>query len=84
VIKKGNPQFSHKFRLPTTHDIVDNKLAIGAILFGLGLGLTGMTPATGTINAPVRINALYFFLSMLGGHILHRGYSMKFGKTRGD
>ncbi|WP_313393095.1 YeeE/YedE family protein [Sphingobium yanoikuyae] len=60
------------FCVPETTRL-DARLAIGALLFGVGWGLTGICPGPAVANlglAPVAV--LPFLIAMAGGMLLHR------------
>lgn len=60
------------FNLPETRK-VDGKLALGAVLFGMGWGVGGLCPGpaiVGLVVAPA--SAGIFVLAMLAGMALHR------------
>lgn len=60
------------FRVPQTRRL-DAPLAIGALLFGIGWGLTGICPGPAIANlglAPLAV--LPFLLAMAGGMLLHK------------
>lgn len=69
------PAADAEFSLPGTSKI-DSKLAIGAVLFGIGWGIGGLCP--GPALADLAINplpALAFVGAMLAGMIVHRATS---------
>ena len=66
------PIADQQFNLPETRGI-DGKLALGAILFGIGWGIGGLCPGPALASlalAPVAVAP--FVLAMLGGMALHR------------
>jgi len=66
------PIADQRFNLPETRGI-DGKLALGAILFGIGWGIGGLCPGPALASlalAPVAVAP--FVLAMLGGMALHR------------
>jgi uncharacterized protein len=66
------PYADESFDLPGTAQI-DYKLAVGAILFGIGWGIAGLCP--GPALADLAINpgpALVFVAAMFGGIAVHR------------
>ena len=66
------PILSANFALPTRRDF-DRPLVVGAVLFGMGWGITGLCP--GPAIAGIVINPLpasIFVLAMLTGMLLHR------------
>lgn len=68
----ARPFADTSFKLPETRGI-DGKLALGAILFGIGWGLGGLCPGpaiAGLALAPAAVAP--FILAMLGGMAIHR------------
>ena len=66
------PLLSTHFTLPTRRDF-DWQLITGAVLFGLGWGMTGLCPGpaiAGMVISP--LPAGIFVLAMLAGILLHR------------
>ena len=60
------------FSLPGT-SLIDRKLAIGAILFGAGWGISGLCPGPGLANLAINpLPALAFVAALLAGMIAHR------------
>ena len=64
---RGRPLFSSSFFVPANR-IIDSRLIVGAILFGVGWGLSGLCPgpaivATSTFNQDIII----FVVAMIGG-----------------
>jgi len=63
---KGRPLYTSDFSVPRrTH--FDGKIAMGAVLFGLGMGLSGLTPGLAMINFFVLENVVFFILAMAIG-----------------
>ena len=71
ILKNSQPLFEPNFFLPTL-DVIDSKLIIGAILFGLGWGIAGFCPGP-AMAALVSLNptVLLFVVAMLVGMGLH-------------
>ena len=71
VRKRAKPLLAEGFHLPTRGD-VDLRLALGAVLFGVGWGLSGYCPgpAVTSLAAPSP-GLLLFFSSLLLGMVLH-------------
>lgn len=67
VKHRDKPFCSSKFSLPSTTQ-VDTKLILGAILFGLGWGLSGLCPGPAIASLAYATKELiYFFVAMLVG-----------------
>ena len=66
------PLLSANFALPTRSDF-DCQLAVGAVLFGLGWGITGLCPGPAIAGIAISpLPASIFVLAMLSGMLLHR------------
>jgi uncharacterized membrane protein YedE/YeeE len=70
ILKRPAPRFASQFQVPTIRSI-DQRLAIGAMLFGVGWGLSGYCPG------PAIVSLLYgyqttiiFCLAMIPGMLL--------------
>ena len=70
ILKRPAPRFTSQFHVPTIRSI-DQRLAIGAMLFGVGWGLSGYCPG------PAIVSLLYgyqttiiFCLAMITGMLL--------------
>jgi uncharacterized membrane protein YedE/YeeE len=77
VLSRSKPVFDASFQLPT-NTAIDLKLAMGAILFGLGGGLVGLCPgpalAAITIGgSPLLIFVGAMLLGFAGHALLQRG-----------
>ncbi|WP_109354695.1 DUF6691 family protein [Sphingorhabdus sp. EL138] len=60
------------FSLPGTQKL-DRKLAIGAVLFGAGWGISGLCPGPGLADLAINpLPALVFVAAMLAGMLAHR------------
>ena len=60
------------FAVPDTSHI-DRKLTIGAVLFGVGWGISGLCPGPGLADLAINpLPALAFVVALLGGMIAHR------------
>ena len=82
VIRRPKPLFSCKFHIPTLR-VVDKPLALGAVLFGVGWGISGYCPGPAlTSLVTLGREPLVFFVSMIAG--MH-SYTLlqKRTKTRG-
>jgi len=74
VLRRPKPIADLKFQIPQKKEI-DTKLAIGAVLFGIGWGLVGLCP--GPAIAALTIGgtpALIFLAAMIGGMVLFEAY----------
>jgi uncharacterized membrane protein YedE/YeeE len=61
-----------QFDLPETVTL-DSKLALGAVLFGAGWGLSGLCPGPAVANVAIApLQVMPFILAMFGGMSLHR------------
>ena len=68
--RKAVPLFSDHFSEPTGY-VVDFKLVLGAIYFGLGWGLYGLCPGPAISSISYgRLDSLLFLVMMLGGMTL--------------
>ena len=68
----GKPLLAGQFDLPTS-TLWDTKLALGAVLFGVGWGIAGLCPGPAIAAlalAPASVG--WFVLAMLAGMLLHR------------
>lgn len=66
------PLLSTNFALPTRRDF-DWQLMTGAVLFGLGWGITGLCPGPAIAGIAISpLPASIFVLAMLSGMLLHR------------
>ena len=68
ILKKcTRPRYKEKFDLPT-NTTVDNKLIVGASIFGLGWGLSGICPGPAVLTCYLYCpQILAFFISLCGG-----------------
>ena len=58
---------------------IDQKLIFGAVLFGVGWGITGICPAPSlTLIGLGHFQAVYFIVAMLIGVILHDHFFVKY------
>lgn len=64
VLKRSEPLFDEKFRLPTRKD-VDAPLLIGAALFGAGWGLAGLCPGPALASASFAGMNAYIFVGTM-------------------
>ena len=62
ILKKDKPVYQPKFDLPTNSNI-DVKLVIGAMIFGLGWGLSGLCPGPAMVDL---FNLSYIWIFIMG------------------
>jgi len=80
--RKSKPIFAKNFVVPSNKDI-DNKLIIGAVMFGAGWGLAGLCPgpaisAISFLNTSVYLFVLFMFLGFyLGNFIINKNEANK-------
>lgn len=74
VLKRPHPIFGSKFYLPTRRDI-DVRLLAGAVLFGIGWGISGLCPGPAiTALASGLLPVLGFVVAMTAGALLHKWF----------
>ena len=72
IKKRPSPLLDTKFHLPTRRDL-DAKLLLGAAIFGLGWGWTGICPGPGIVaSVSGNINIIIFVASMLLGMVIFK------------
>lgn len=73
VMRKSQPLLAERFQVPTNRQI-DRRLLLGASLFGLGWGLSGLCPAPALVNIATGLSdVLIFVVAMLAGMwLFHR------------
>jgi len=64
VNKKTQPVFSKQFFIPE-HKLIDKNLVIGAALFGVGWGLTGICPGPAIVNVLTFEPKIFVFIGMM-------------------
>lgn len=64
VWSRERPAFADRFQVPGNRD-VDTRLAVGAILFGMGWGLVGLCPGPAIAALTFGGPALYVFLAAM-------------------
>lgn len=69
ILKRPNPILVSKFYVPT-NTTIDMRLIFGAILFGIGWGISGFCPGPGLLTLMSGIpKVAYFFLALIGGNL---------------
>lgn len=71
IFKREQPIFETQFHLPTKNNLIDKRLILGAIIFGLGWGLIGFCP--GAVLAALgdgKIEPFIFTLALGAGMML--------------
>jgi uncharacterized protein len=64
---KQKPLLANEFSLPT-NQLIDKPLIIGAVLFGLGWGISGLCPGPALVaTATFEAHSLMFFAAMIVG-----------------
>jgi uncharacterized membrane protein YedE/YeeE len=72
VLKLQKPRFAETFSLPTK-TFIDSKLILGAVLFGMGWGLSGLCPAPALVAILTgQLGFVVFLAAMLAGMLIHR------------
>jgi uncharacterized membrane protein YedE/YeeE len=72
IKNKPSPLLDTKFHLPT-NKMVDKKLILGALIFGLGWGWAGICPGPGIVSlASGKTEVLIFIGSMVAGMYLFK------------
>jgi uncharacterized membrane protein YedE/YeeE len=70
VLKHSAPRFASQFHVPTIRTI-DQRLAIGAMLFGIGWGLSGYCPGPAIVSLLYGYEStMIFCLAMVAGMLL--------------
>jgi uncharacterized membrane protein YedE/YeeE len=70
ILKRPAPRFASQFHVPTIRSI-DQRLAIGAILFGVGWGLSGYCPGPAIVSLLYGYQStMIFCLAMVAGMLL--------------
>ena len=70
ILKRSAPRFASQFHVPTIRSI-DQRLAIGAILFGVGWGLSGYCPGPAIVSLLYGYQStMIFCLAMVAGMLL--------------
>lgn len=72
ILRQKHPVFDRQFHLPTRQDI-DRRLLIGAMLFGIGWGLSGYCPGPAVASLGfARMDAAWVVSAMIAGMLLQR------------
>ena len=70
VLKHRAPRFASQFHVPTIRTI-DQRLAIGAMLFGIGWGLSGYCPGPAIVSLLYGYEStMIFCLAMIAGMLI--------------
>ena len=69
ILRKSKPWLSDKFILPNPQAKVDNRLIIGAAIFGMGWGLSAMCPGPALINLFVLTHSVFWMAGMVLGQL---------------
>lgn len=74
ILRQQQPIFGTTFTLPTRQDI-DLPLLGGAVLFGVGWGISGYCPGPGIVGLILGIwNPILFLVSLAAGMLAYQGY----------
>ena len=78
ILKKiTRPRYKEKYDLPTITDI-DNKLCVGAAIFGLGWGLSGICPGPAVLSCYIYCpQILAYFISLCAGMYIESVFDNK-------
>jgi uncharacterized membrane protein YedE/YeeE len=67
ILPLKHPLFDGQFYLPTRNDI-DGKLILGAMIFGIGWGISGFCPGPAVVSlVQLSLNPIIFILAFIGG-----------------
>ncbi len=64
VLSRQKPIFALSFSVPTNRDI-DTRLIIGAILFGIGWGLSGLCPGPAIVSIATFNPSIFIFVAAM-------------------
>ena len=82
VTGRQQPLFADRFLIPTNR-LIDTRLAIGSILFGVGWGLVGLCPGPAVAAVTVGgVPVFVFVLSMVAGAFLYERFDETGGAQR--
>ena len=71
--RRAAPVLDDRFRVPSRRARIDAKLLMGAALFGVGWGLSGLCPGPAIVSiASGQLGAIVFVASMIAGMAIHR------------
>jgi uncharacterized membrane protein YedE/YeeE len=71
--RRASPVLDGDFEIPSPRARVDAKLLLGATIFGIGWGLSGLCPGPAVVSlASGQVGAVVFVLAMLAGMAIHR------------
>lgn len=74
ILRQPQPIFGTKFILPTRQDI-DLPLIVGAVIFGIGWGISGYCPGPGVVALILGgLNPVLFLLALAAGMLAYQGY----------
>lgn len=74
----NNPLYTSMKHMPTATQL-DTKLVVGALIFGIGWGLSGYCPAPGIINVvALDSSAIQWMVGCLIGNVVTKKYISKF------
>ncbi|NKI16838.1 YeeE/YedE family protein [Spongiibacter sp. KMU-166] len=81
IFSAQKPRFAETFSLPQKSDI-DRKLVGGAVLFGVGWGISGLCPAPALVAMLTGIGQFVIFaLAMLTGMVLYKQFVLLQGSV---
>jgi uncharacterized protein len=74
------PVLKDELRVPSLRARIDAKLVVGAAVFGVGWGLSGLCPGPAVVSlASGQLGAILYVASMIVGMAIYRGVEMSFG-----
>lgn len=77
VLKREKPVFDQAFGLPTRRDL-DGRLILGAGLFGIGWGLSGLCPGPAiSVSTFGEANIVYFLSGLIGTIAVYQLINMR-------
>ncbi|MGI0482145.1 DUF6691 family protein [Geminocystis sp. CENA526] len=78
ILPLEHPFFDRQFYLPKRNDI-DTKLILGAVIFGIGWGISGFCPGPAVVSlVQLTLNPIIFILAFIGGSLAYK--SLKIDK----